>query len=116
MGRKKIPIDWNKVDNYLKAHCDGAAIARILGIHPDTLYKNVKEIYKIDFSAYAAQKRDEGAALMVASIYRDAITKGGIDRIFWLKNKAGWSDKQEISHELKNELPFNITINHRATE
>jgi len=30
------------------------------------------------------------------SIYMDAIKKGGTDRIFWLKNKANWSDKTVI--------------------
>ena len=98
-GRPKAIIDFDLVDHYLQAHCDGAAIARIIGVHPDTLYNAIKEKHNTDFSAYAQQKRQEGVAMVEDSIYRDAIKKGGADRIFWLKNKAGWADRQEIKHE-----------------
>ena len=96
MGRPKTDIDWDKVDEYLRAHCDGAAIARLIGIHPNTLYTAVEAKFNCGFSEYAAQKRGEGVTLVEDSIFKDALTKGGADRIFWLKNKAGWKDKQDI--------------------
>jgi len=36
--------------------------------------------------------------------------------IFWLKNRQRkhWSDKQELSHEIINDLPFIINIKHRG--
>ena len=39
MGRPKANIDWNKVDDFLQAQCDGVGIAGILGFHPNTLYE-----------------------------------------------------------------------------
>ena len=96
-GRKPIIIDWAKVNFYLKAGCNGAAIARMMGFHEDTLYNAVKRKFKSDFSAYRTQKMEEGVALMEGTIFKDALEKGGVDRIFWLKNKARWSDKQEIT-------------------
>ena len=101
MSRPLIEIDWVKVNGYLRAHCDGASIARILGINPETLYGKVQKEFKIGFSEYMRQKRGEGVTLVEASMYNDVISKGGVDRIFWLKNKAGWKDKIEI--ENKNE-------------
>lgn len=110
-GRPKATIDWDKVDELLKAHCDGRAIAGILGIHPNTLYNNVKAKYGCDFSEYSQQKKGEGIAAVEEAIYQDAIKKGGVDRIFWLKNKAGWRDKQEVEHSGQvNHEGFTIII------
>jgi hypothetical protein len=94
-GKPNATIDWKAVDGYLRAGCDGTSIAGLLGIHPNTLYNNVKEKYGCNFSEYAQRKRGEGIHLVEKSIFDDAISKGGIDRIFWLKNKAGWKDKVE---------------------
>ena len=104
MGRPKAEIDWDKVDEMLRAHCEGSAIASLFGIHPDTLYLKVSAKYNMTFSAYAQQKRGEGVSLMEAGIYRDAMKKGGADRMFWLKNKAGWKDKVETDLNIK-EIP-----------
>jgi hypothetical protein len=79
----------------LKAHCNGTGIAAILGISAETLYRRCQEDHKMVFDAYSAQKKAEGVSLMEASIFRDAINYGGVDRIFWLKNKAAWKEKSE---------------------
>lgn len=100
-GRIKYVIDWDKVNSYLRAGCDGSAVARLFGMHPDTLYINVKKKYGMDFSAYAAQKRSEGVSLMEYSIYLDAMKHGGVDRIFWMKNRANWSDKQVVDQNIR---------------
>ena len=100
MGRKKAIIDWDLVDEYLKAHCDGASVARLIGIHYNTFYNAIKEKYNCDYSEYFQQKKAEGVSLMEKSIYDDSLKKGGVDRMFWLKNKAGWKDKQEFDHNV----------------
>lgn len=94
-GRPKPVIDWDEVDGYLRAGCDGTAIAGLIGCHPNTLYNNVKEKYGCNFSEYQQQKKAEGVHLVEKAMFDDVISKGGIDRIFWLKNKAGWKDKVE---------------------
>ena len=60
MGRPKANIDWNKVDKYLQAQCDGVGIAGLLGIDCETLYNRCKEDNKVGFSEYSAQR--EGKA------------------------------------------------------
>ena len=48
-GRPKAEIDWVRVDEMLKAQCDGAGIAGVLGIAPITLYRAVEEKFKVNF-------------------------------------------------------------------
>jgi hypothetical protein len=116
-GRKKVEIDWGKVDTYLMADCDGASVARLMGLHPETLYGQVKRLFKVDFSAYREQKRIEGVSLMEGSIFRDALERGGVDRMFWLKNKATWADRQQVDHTTKGQKigDLNITVEDPAT-
>jgi hypothetical protein len=115
MGRKKIDIDFDKVKAYLQAGCNGASIARIMGFDPETLYRAVRRLYKMDFSKFAQIKKEEGVSLMVASIYQDAMLHGGADRMFWLKNNAGWSDKQDITSKGQQIQPINIVVDSKET-
>jgi len=96
MARPEANIDWDKVTAMLRAHCDGVAIAGVLGIHPNTLYEACKREHKIGFSEFSQQKKAEGVVLVEYAIYKDAIEHGGADRMFWLKNKAGWKDRQDV--------------------
>lgn len=100
MGRPKSNIDWDRVSELLRAHCDGVAIASYLGVDPETLYRRCKIDNNIGFTDFAAQKKAEGIMLVEESIYKDALSKGGTDRIFWLKNKGGWRDKIENTHSI----------------
>jgi hypothetical protein len=116
-GRKSIVIDWGKVDTYLMAGCDGASVARLMGMHPDTLYNQVKRVYGLDFSAYRELKKVEGVSLMEGSMFRDALEHGGVDRMFWLKAKANWKDRQEVDVTSKGQKigDLNITVDDPAT-
>jgi len=98
-GRPKVKIDWEKVTEHLRAGCNGVAVSRLLGCDPETLYSRCKEDNNIGFSDFLGQKRAEGVALMEKAIYDNAIKSGGADRIFWLKNRAGWKDKTDIGLE-----------------
>lgn len=98
MARPKTVIDWNKVNKYLQAQCDGVGIAGILGISPDTLYRACQEIHKIGFAEYSAQKKSEGVELLKAKQYQVAM-EGDKTMLVWLgKQYAGQKDKQETEH------------------
>ena len=98
MARPKTKIDWEKVDGFLKAQCDGAAIAGIFGIHPNTLYKACEEKHKISFSEYSALKRTEGKELLRAKMYQEAM-KGDKTMLIWMsKQYLGFTDAQKIDH------------------
>lgn len=98
-GRKRAVIDWNKVDKYLQAQCDGTGIAGLLGIHPETLYDACKRDKKTDFSVYAAQKKGEGKEILRAKQFEVAMS-GDKAMLIWLgKQYLGQNDKtfSEIS-------------------
>ena len=38
VGRKKLKIDWDRVDKSLIAGSNGVQVAAMLGVHPETLY------------------------------------------------------------------------------
>lgn len=83
MGRPKFDIDWNKVDRYLQAQCDGVAIASLLGIHPDTLYLRCEQDKKMGFSKYSAIKKSEGVELLRAKQFSVAMD-GDRTMLVWL--------------------------------
>jgi hypothetical protein len=107
-GRKKVEIDWKKVDRSLIAGSNGVQVAAMLGVHPDTLYNKCKEVKKMDFSAYQQQKRQEGNDILLGLQYELA-KKGDRGMLIWLgKNRLDQSDKKEIKQENTGSL---ININ-----
>lgn len=96
-GRAKAQINWAKVDTYLKAQCDGASIAGMLGVHPDTLYRACTRDKKMTFAAYSQQKRTEGRELLRASMYLDAINGNVTMKIFLSKQYLGFSDRNDLT-------------------
>jgi hypothetical protein len=94
-GRKKAVIPWGKVDTYLKAQCDGAAIAGLLGLHPDTLYNACKRDKKMVFSAYLQLKRAEGRELLRASMYTDALAGNTTMKIWLSKQYLDMTDRND---------------------
>lgn len=96
-GRKKAEINWKTVDGLLKAGCTGTEVAAHLGIHPDTLYNHVEEIYKTNFSAYSQTKRESGDALLKAAQFKKAVNELDNTMLVWLgKQRLGQSDKKEV--------------------
>ena len=91
-GRKKIPIDWGKIDEWLEAGAKGTEIAAALGIHFDTLSKRCISEKKSNFSDYSRSKRESGNIKIRLNQMELANNK---DRgmLIWLgKNRLGQRD------------------------
>lgn len=106
-GRPKKTIDWVKVDQMLMAQCDGTDIAQMLGVHPNVLYEACKAEHKCNFSEYSQQKKAKGVTFAKTVFFDEAFVNPEIDakakttkQIFWLKNCAGWAEKQEVKQDL----------------
>lgn len=82
-GRPPAQIDWDMVDNFLKAQCDGVGIASYFGVAPDTLYRLTKERYNIGFDDYRRQKQSEGCELLRAKQFQSAMA-GDKTMLVWL--------------------------------
>lgn len=114
-GHKQIPIDWAIADEMLEAGCDGAAVARRMGCHPDTFYNAVKRKFGLDFSAYKAQKAADGAEALRLKMYREAMKDGNTtERIFLAKNLLGFTDNQQQHIKVEGTITLpDITIKAR---
>ncbi len=109
-GRKKINIDWDKVDNYLMSGSNGVQVSAMLGIHYNTLVNKCKEEKNCDFSEYLQQKKEKGNNLLKAMQYKLAMN-GDRGMLIWLgKNRLDQSDKKEIKqHNTGSLININMT-------
>ena len=96
-GRPKSIIDWELVDNLLRAQCTGTEIAGQLGISTDTLYNHCETEKKTNFSAYSQEKKESGKAMLRSMQYQTAM-EGDRTLLVWLgKNHLDQTDKKEIT-------------------
>jgi len=102
VSAKKIIIDWDKVDEYLKAQCSGSGIAEILGIHENTLYDHCKVDKGMEFMAYSMKKKSEGKELLRKKQVEVAL-EGDKVMLIWLGKQ--YLDQAEKT-ESKNEHDF----------
>ena len=109
MARPKYDIDWGKVDNFLKAQCDGVGIAGLLGMHPNTFYRLCEEKYNISFSEYAALKRSEGKELLRAKMFQQAM-EGDRTMQIWLSKQYLEMREHTNIHQTIESLPEIILL------
>lgn len=103
-GRKLIDIDYQYVEQLASQGMTQQQIAYCLDRSPITLIRE----FKTDENLVLAfeKGRCKGIATITnASYMRSQDPNGTIDRIFWLKNVAGWQDKQET------QVSGDITVN-----
>lgn len=99
MGRKKIIIDWEEVDECLEAGANGVQVAAILGIHFNTLASKCKTQKKSDFSDYLRQKREKGNSKLLKKQFNSAMD-GDRGMLIWLgKQRLGQADKREVEQK-----------------
>ncbi len=94
MSRKKIKIDWQKVDKLLTAGCDGTEAAASIGVHPDTLYKACESEHKMCFSAYKQQKKEKGQSLLKVIRFDKAMNGDTTMQIWLSKQILGETDRK----------------------
>ena len=113
MARPKVDIDWERVNELLEADCEGTEIAAHLGIVPNTLYRRCEDDHKISFSKYLQEKKARGNSLLKEKQFEKAMA-GDSGMLVWLgKNRLNQADKKDLSHTIKDELPFNIKLEYR---
>ena len=104
--RPKAVINWKMVDEYLRSQCDGAHIANILGIHPNTLYLACEEKFNVNFSEYSQQKKGEGKELLRARQFKAAM-EGDKTMLVWLgKQYLGQREKTDSNINLQDKAPI----------
>lgn len=106
-GRKKVPIPWERVDEYLIAHCDGKEIAAAIGCHPQTLYEAVRREKQEDWCDYAHRLYGQGRQLLRAAQFKKAL-EGHYGMLVWLgKQYLNQYDRQAIA--VKNDFEIDVS-------
>ncbi len=108
VGRPRIEIDWDEVDQLMMAGCFGTEIASVYGMHADTFYRRIEEKYNVSFTAYLTEKHASGASLLRKQQYLKALGKteeGDNTLLIWL----GKTRLKQVEHKEKEEINLTIT-------
>ena len=114
MGRGRVDIDWDFVDQKLEAHCSAESIASRLGIDRTTLYKRCEQDRGLTFSTLAQLKRQDGDDDLRDTQHRVAMSGDKVMLVWLGKNRLGQSDKKEIAHTDATSLAKEIAAIHLA--
>lgn len=95
--RPRIQIDLKKVEEFAARGLTQEQIANALGISERTLYERKKD--SADFADAIKRGQSKGIAEVANVLFQKAITGETAAAIFFLKARAGWSEKQELQIE-----------------
>ena len=73
VGRPLIPIDWQKVDMWLQAGCQGTEIAARLNMHPNTFYERTLREKGVNFTEYSTRGDLSGASMLRSRQFQAAM-------------------------------------------
>ena len=97
MANKAKPLDWAKIELFLKAGAKQNKIAESLGIHSETLRNQVKAHYGEDYADVCASFRTTGEILIEVAQFQKAL-KGNVQMLIWLgKIRCGQTEPEVIS-------------------
>ena len=100
MGRKRIEIDPQKVEQLAAQGLGPTQIARALGISWDTLDRNRRRRKSVEEAIQVGHAK--GLAKVSNSLFNSANDGNVTAQIFYLKNRDGdrWADKVQTEHSL----------------
>ncbi len=95
MGRKLIEIDLNEVEKLAAIGLNESQVADALGISVPTLERRKKD--SEDFVSALKRGKAKGIAKVANNLFEQSKNGQVSAGIFFMKNRAGWSDKQELT-------------------
>ena len=93
VGRKKIELNWDKLDLILQFKPSKDVVADILEVSEDTIERRIKEVKKCTFMEYRNRKMAPVKIRLVRKAIDKAMNGDNTMLIFCLKNFCGWSDR-----------------------
>ena len=110
-GRPEKPISLKQVEKLASIGLNEQQIADSLGIHGDTMRRRKKKY--TEFCEALSRGQAKGIEKVVSALFNTAVEGSVPAQSLFLKNRAGWSDKQEITGaDGKDLIPDGFTINH----
>ena len=109
-GRPRFEITpevCEKVENLSAQGLTVEQISLVLGINKSTMFDKQNEYS--DFSDALKRGRGKGVANVTNALYTKAIDGDNTAMIFYLKNRAGWVDKQEVQSTVEQRHVIDLT-------
>lgn len=101
MGRPKIEIDWNLLDQLLGIFCTGEECASVLNVDYDTLQRKVKQEKNMTFTDYSEIKKGIGRASLRRRQFR--LSESNPAMAIWLgKQYLAQKDEQYLKGSGEN--------------
>lgn len=101
MARTLQPLDWDKIESYLKAGATQKNIAGSLGISVDTLHRRVLQEKGRNYADYAESFRCTGEMLLEAAQFEKALDShapGNAQMLIWLgKIRLGQREPEPVT-------------------
>ena len=111
VGRPRFEVTpevCEQVENLAAQGLTVDQIALVLGIHKATLFDKQNEYS--DFSDAIKRGRGKGIANVTNALYEKAtVDKDNTAMIFYLKNRAGWVDEQEVQSTVEQRHVIDLT-------
>ena len=111
VGRPRFEITpevCEKVENLSAQGLTVDQIALVLGVSHWTIYERQNEFP--EFSDAIKRGRGKGIANVTNALYEKAtVDKDNTAMIFYLKNRAGWVDKQEVQSTVEQRHVIDLT-------
>ncbi len=101
-GRPEIQIDLQQVENLAARGLNEGQVAHALGISQETLIQRKKKYS--EFSEALKRGQAKGIAKIANALFEQGMNGQTAAAIFYMKNRAGWTDKQEHTHEAGKSL------------
>ena len=110
VGRPRFEITpevCEKVENLSAQGLTVDQIALVLGVSHWTIYERQNEFP--EFSDALKRGRGKGVANVTNALYTKAVDGDNTAMIFYLKNRAGWVDKQEVQSTVEQRHVIDLT-------
>ena len=102
-GRPEIEIDLKQVEKLAAIGLNEQQVADSLGICQSTLARRKQN--KADFADALKRGQAKGIATVANNLFEQSKDGNVSAGIFFMKNRAGWSDKQDIKQETNVTYP-----------
>ena len=113
MGRKKIEIDLADVERLSSIGLNESQVADALGISVPTLERRKKD--SENFLSALKRGKAKGIQAVANNLFEQSAAGNVSAGIFYLKNRAGWKDKTELSGDPESPLIVE-TVNYVAED
>lgn len=107
MGRKKIEIDLAEVEKLAAIGLNEQQVADSLGISVTTLEDRKQNT--LDFHDALKRGKAKGVAQVANNLFKQSKEGNVSAGIFFMKNRAGWTDKIANEHTGKDGGPIKTT-------